>query len=97
MFWLCSVALVIDNADLFLKLAPALRESSANVKFVVLLWGEKASVVSTNGSFLKDAPIHSFEEFVELGRASRQTSSGGYSLVQAFNCNRSGPSSNKYE
>lgn len=70
-----SVALVIDNADLFKKLAPALRESPATVKFVVLLWGEKSSVVSTNGSFLKDTPIHTFQEFVDLGRDSRETSS----------------------
>ncbi|KAG0557012.1 hypothetical protein KC19_11G095400 [Ceratodon purpureus] len=70
-----SVALVIDNAEMFKQLAPKLREN-ANVKFVVLLWGEKSSVVSTNGSFLKDTPIHTFDEFVELGKGSRKTSSG---------------------
>lgn len=69
-----SVALVIDNAELFKKLAPMLRES-AKVKFVVLLWGDKQSIVSTNGSFLKDTPIHTFDEFVELGEGSRETSS----------------------
>jgi hypothetical protein len=75
-----SVALVIDNADMFRKLAPKLRES-ANVKFVVLLWGDKSSIVSTNGSFLKDTPIHTFDEFIELGRGSRKTSSGEYSII----------------
>lgn len=81
---MCSVALVIDNADLFKKLAPLLRESSLEVKFVVLLWGEKASVVSTNGSFLKDTPIHTFGELVELGKASRKTISGAHKITEHF-------------
>ena len=79
----CSVALVIDNAEMFKKLAPKLREE-ANVKFVVLLWDEKSSVVSTNGSFLKDTPIHTFNEFVELGRGSRQRNSGGCSNCKQY-------------
>lgn len=76
-FWLlgCSVALVIDNVELFKKLAPQLRDG-AKVKFVVLLWGSKSSLDSTNGALLKDIPIHSFDEFIKMGSESSKSTSG---------------------
>lgn len=75
----CSVALVIDNVELFKKLAPRLRDG-AKVKFVVLLWGSKSSLDSTNGALLTDTPIHYFDEFIKIGSESSKSNIGVFNL-----------------
>lgn len=63
-----SVAIIIDNEDLYNKLLPALNASST-VKFVVVLWGEKASLLkeSTGAIF----PVYTYEEFLDTGYQAR--------------------------
>lgn len=70
---------MIDNVELFKKLAPRLRDG-AKVKFVVLLWGSKSSLDSTNGALLKDTPIHSFDEFIKMGSESSKSNTGLFNL-----------------
>lgn len=63
-----SVALVVDNPALFNKLV-ANFNSSATLKFVILLWGEK-SVMDL--SIAGEVPVYTYDEFINLGRESRQ-------------------------
>ncbi|MBA0812923.1 hypothetical protein Gohar_026837 [Gossypium harknessii] len=62
-----SVGLVVDNPEFFNRLAGTF-SSKATMRFLVLLWGEKACLSSgeTNG-----VPIFSYKEIIELGRESR--------------------------
>lgn len=63
-----SVALVVDNPTLFNKLV-AKFNSSAILKFVVLLWGEKSMM---DLSIAGEVPVYTYDEFTHLGRESRQ-------------------------
>ncbi|MBA0570533.1 hypothetical protein Golob_004174 [Gossypium lobatum] len=62
-----SVGLVVDNPEFFNRLAGTF-SSKATMRFLVLLWGEKACLSSgeTHG-----VPIFSYKEIIELGRESR--------------------------
>lgn len=62
-----SVALVIDNPSLLDRLAPSLN-ALASIKFVVLLWGKKSTLVS----FIGQVPLYDYEELICLGRKSRK-------------------------
>nr|XP_043609673.1 probable acyl-activating enzyme 16, chloroplastic [Erigeron canadensis] len=62
-----SVALVVDNPELYHRMAEAFN-SKASVRFVILLWGEKSSVVS----HLKEGiPAYSYKEIIDMGREHR--------------------------
>eukprot|EP01018_Ginkgo_biloba_P035948 Gb_31209 [translate_table: standard] len=63
-----SVGLVVDNPDLFNKIAPKFN-SSINLKFVVFLWGGKSMLESHFGD---EVPMYSFEEFIHMGHGSRE-------------------------
>ncbi|XP_027339955.1 probable acyl-activating enzyme 16, chloroplastic isoform X2 [Abrus precatorius] len=64
-----SVALVVDNPELFNRIAKTFY-SKTSMRFIILLWGEKANLV---GQENKDVPVFSFMEVVDLGRESRRT------------------------
>ncbi|XP_019179885.1 PREDICTED: probable acyl-activating enzyme 16, chloroplastic isoform X2 [Ipomoea nil] len=61
-----SVALAVDNPELYSQIAESF-QSRANVRFVILLWGEKSSITSkvTDG-----LPIYSYTEILDLGNES---------------------------
>lgn len=58
-----SVALVVDNEELCNKLLPSFNASST-LRFVVLLWGDKTSLLKDAGANL---PIYTYEEFLASG------------------------------
>ncbi|CAN6447249.1 unnamed protein product [Victoria cruziana] len=62
-----SVALVVDNPDFFSKLMKSFN-SQARLRFVVLLWGEKASL---DGQLVEQIPIFSYKEIIDIGRSCR--------------------------
>ncbi|XP_031114301.1 probable acyl-activating enzyme 16, chloroplastic isoform X2 [Ipomoea triloba] len=64
-----SVALAVDNPEMYSQIAESF-QSRANVRFVILLWGEKSSIKSkvTDG-----LPIYSYTEILDLGNESHMT------------------------
>ncbi|XP_020585224.1 long-chain-fatty-acid--[acyl-carrier-protein] ligase AEE15, chloroplastic-like [Phalaenopsis equestris] len=62
-----SIALVVDNPEFFNKLAESLIPR-ANIRFVILLWGDKSFL---NSNYAKDIPLYDFEEIIGLGHESR--------------------------
>ncbi|KAL6009387.1 Long-chain-fatty-acid--[acyl-carrier-protein] ligase AEE15, chloroplastic [Asimina triloba] len=63
-----SIALVVDNPELFNRLGETFI-SRAIIKFIVLLWGEKSCLDSET---IKEIPILSYREIIDLGQESRQ-------------------------
>ncbi|KAJ0793239.1 putative long-chain-fatty-acid--[acyl-carrier-protein] ligase [Helianthus annuus] len=62
-----SVALAVDNPELYHRMADAFN-SKASVKFVILLWGEKSSI----SSHVKEGiPAYTYEEIIDMGRGNR--------------------------
>lgn len=66
-----SVALVVDNFDLYRKLGPGLA-ASPRLKFVVLLWGGKSRFVE--GSEELNFPVYTYEQILAKGQACRNVS-----------------------
>ncbi|KAI0510492.1 hypothetical protein KFK09_011094 [Dendrobium nobile] len=62
-----SIALVVDNPEFFNRLAESLI-ARANIRFLVLLWGDKLFL---NSEYTKDIILYDFKEIIELGRQSR--------------------------
>ncbi|KAL6194101.1 hypothetical protein ACLB2K_035185 [Fragaria x ananassa] len=60
-----SVAVAIDNPELFDRISEEFC-SKAVMKFVILLWGEKSSLISDG-----KIPVFKYEEILDLGRESR--------------------------
>lgn len=65
-----SVALVVDSPQFYNRLAKSFI-SRINVRFVVLLWGEKSCL---NSKAVKDIPLYGYKDITELGRESRNAS-----------------------
>ncbi|KAK7359312.1 hypothetical protein VNO77_01267 [Canavalia gladiata] len=63
-----SVALVVDNPEMFNRIATTFY-SKTSMRFIILLWGEKSDLV---GEESKDVPVFTFMEVVDLGRESRR-------------------------
>ncbi|XP_057830934.2 long-chain-fatty-acid--[acyl-carrier-protein] ligase AEE15, chloroplastic isoform X2 [Cryptomeria japonica] len=63
-----SVALIVDNPSLLNNLAPKFN-SYTNLKFVVVLWGEKSMVDSNVGNTIA---LYSYDEFSHMGHESRK-------------------------
>ncbi|CAK7339359.1 unnamed protein product [Dovyalis caffra] len=63
-----SVALAVDNPELFNRIAETFC-SKAAPRFVILLWGEK-SHLATNG--MEGIPIFNYKELIDLGQESRK-------------------------
>ncbi|XP_071690219.1 probable acyl-activating enzyme 16, chloroplastic [Rutidosis leptorrhynchoides] len=61
-----SVALVVDNPELYHRIAKAIN-AKASVRFVILLWGEKSSISSQ----MEGAPAYNYKEIVDMGREHR--------------------------
>ncbi|XP_019414683.1 PREDICTED: probable acyl-activating enzyme 16, chloroplastic isoform X1 [Lupinus angustifolius] len=62
-----SVALAVDTPEMFNRIGE-LFYSKASMRFIILLWGEKSSLVNEGN---KEVPVFTFTEVVELGRESR--------------------------
>ncbi|XP_020107003.1 probable acyl-activating enzyme 16, chloroplastic isoform X1 [Ananas comosus] len=62
-----SVALVVDSPQFFNRLAESFIPR-VDVRFVVLLWGEKSSL---NSKSIKDIPLYDYREIIKLGQESR--------------------------
>lgn len=62
-----SVALAIDNPEMYNRIADTFG-SHAALRFVILLWGEKSSLVT---EARQGYPIYTYKEIVELGHKSR--------------------------
>ncbi|XP_073013534.1 long-chain-fatty-acid--[acyl-carrier-protein] ligase AEE15, chloroplastic-like isoform X2 [Typha latifolia] len=62
-----SVALVVDSPQFFNRLAESFI-LSVDIRFVVLLWGEKSCL---NSKAVKDIPLYDYSDIIELGRESR--------------------------
>ncbi|KAM3327230.1 putative acyl-activating enzyme 16, chloroplastic isoform X1 [Capsicum chacoense] len=62
-----SVALAIDNPEMYNRIADTFG-SHAAVRFVILLWGEKSSLVT---EAKQGYPVYTYKEITELGHKSR--------------------------
>lgn len=62
-----SVALAVDNPELYHRIAEAFN-SKASVRFVILLWGEKSSLVS---NMMEGIPAYSYKEIIDMGHEHR--------------------------
>nr|KYP57002.1 Long-chain-fatty-acid--CoA ligase 1 [Cajanus cajan] len=63
-----SVALAVDNPEMFNRIAKVLY-LKASIRFIILLWGEKSSLVSKGD---KGVPVFTFTEVIHLGQESRR-------------------------
>nr|GLL41408.1 probable acyl-activating enzyme 16, chloroplastic isoform X1 [Ipomoea trifida] len=61
-----SVALAVDNPEMYSRIAETFH-SHADVRFVILLWGEKSSITS---EVMDGRPIYSYNEILDLGNES---------------------------
>nr|AAM28628.1 acyl-CoA synthetase-like protein [Arabidopsis thaliana] len=61
-----SVAIVVDNPEFFNRIAESFT-SKASLRFLILLWGEKSSLV-TQGMQI---PVYSYAEIINQGQESR--------------------------
>ncbi|XP_020209152.1 long-chain-fatty-acid--[acyl-carrier-protein] ligase AEE15, chloroplastic-like [Cajanus cajan] len=75
-----SVALVVDNPEMFNRVANTFY-SRTSMRFVVLLWGEKSDLV---GQENKHVPVFTFMEVINLGRESRQALSNTHDAEQRY-------------
>ncbi|KAL2343505.1 hypothetical protein Fmac_004790 [Flemingia macrophylla] len=75
-----SVALVVDNPEMFNRVAKTFY-SRTSMKFVILLWGEKSDLV---GQENKHVPVFTFMEVIDLGRESRQALSNTHDAKQRY-------------
>ncbi|OWM76739.1 probable acyl-activating enzyme 16, chloroplastic isoform X2 [Punica granatum] len=62
-----SVALVVDNPELFNRMAEVFF-AKASIRFVILLWGDK-SALALEG--IDEVPFFSYNEIIKLGQESR--------------------------
>ncbi|KAJ6965377.1 acyl-activating enzyme 16 [Populus alba x Populus x berolinensis] len=63
-----SVALAVDNPELFNRIAETFF-SKAAPRFVILLWGENSSLTI---NVMEGIPIFNYKEIIDLGRESRK-------------------------
>ncbi|XP_019184087.1 PREDICTED: probable acyl-activating enzyme 16, chloroplastic isoform X2 [Ipomoea nil] len=61
-----SVALAVDNPEMYSRIAETFH-SHADVRFIILLWGEKSSITS---EVMDGRPIYSYNEIIDLGNES---------------------------
>ncbi|VFR01165.1 unnamed protein product [Cuscuta campestris] len=61
-----SVALVVDNPEMYSQIAETFH-SRVDVRFVILLWGEKSSITS---EVIDGLPIYRYTEILDLGNKS---------------------------
>lgn len=64
----CSVALVVDNPELYKRISEAFR-SRATVRFIILLWGEKTNIIS---EATPEVPVYTYQEIIDMGCQSRE-------------------------
>ncbi|GKC88848.1 probable acyl-activating enzyme 16, chloroplastic [Tanacetum coccineum] len=62
-----SVALVVDNPELYHRIAESFK-SKASVRFVILLWGEKSSISSHT---MEEIPAFSYKEIIDTRHQHR--------------------------
>ncbi|OMO51808.1 AMP-dependent synthetase/ligase [Corchorus capsularis] len=75
-----SVGLVVDNPEFFNRLAGRFC-STATMKVVVLLWGEKSCLASGE---TQNVPIFTYKEIMELGRGSRVALTDSHDARQGY-------------
>ncbi|KAK1282366.1 hypothetical protein QJS10_CPB22g00731 [Acorus calamus] len=64
-----SSAIVVENPEFFNKLAVNLF-SKANVRFLIILWGEKSCI---DANMVHDIPAFTYDEIIRLGKDRRQS------------------------
>ncbi|XP_076916654.1 putative acyl-activating enzyme 16, chloroplastic [Bidens hawaiensis] len=62
-----SVALAVDNPELYHRMADAFN-SKASVRFVILLWGEKSSI---SNHVKEGIPGYTYKEIIDMGHEKR--------------------------
>lgn len=60
--------MVVESPEVLAKLAPALGEAAAKIKFAVVLWGDEG----TNGAATTPFPVYRYADFLQAGKTSRQ-------------------------
>ncbi|KAK7230536.1 hypothetical protein RIF29_48648 [Crotalaria pallida] len=76
-----SVALAVDTPEMFNRISKPFY-SKASMRFIILLWGEKSSLVSEGNKEMP--PVFTFMEVIELGRESRSSLFGSYDAKQHY-------------
>ena len=64
----CSVALIVDNPQLFNRIAD-LFIAKATMKLVILLWGDKSEL---SREVLDKVSVFHYQEIIEMGKHSRE-------------------------
>lgn len=62
-----SIALTVDNPELFNRIAEAF-SSKVALRFVILLWGDKSCLDS---KVFGEVPVYNYQEILQLGHESR--------------------------
>ncbi|XP_023748723.2 probable acyl-activating enzyme 16, chloroplastic [Lactuca sativa] len=64
-----SVALVVDNPELYHRIATGFN-SKASVRFVILLWGDKSSL-NSHSHIMEGIPAYTYKEIIDIGHEHR--------------------------
>ncbi|XP_071719009.1 probable acyl-activating enzyme 16, chloroplastic [Rutidosis leptorrhynchoides] len=75
-----SVALVIDNPEFYNRIAEAFN-SEANIRFVILLWGETSSITS---HIIEGVSGYSYKDIMDIGREHRAFLLDSYDLCEKY-------------
>ncbi|PON95488.1 2,3-dihydroxybenzoate-AMP ligase [Trema orientale] len=75
-----SVGLAVDSPELFNRISETFR-TKANMRFVVLLWGDKSSL-STEG--VEGIPVFNYREIIQLGQESRRAISDSTDVRKSY-------------
>lgn len=77
--FLCSVALLVDNPQLFNRMTD-LFVTQATTKFVVLLWGEKSDLNAGESDKLS---VFNYSDIIAMGKESRKRLAESYDASKA--------------
>ncbi|PON55677.1 2,3-dihydroxybenzoate-AMP ligase [Parasponia andersonii] len=75
-----SVGLAVDSPELFNRISETFH-SKANMRFVVLLWGDKSSL-SIEG--VEGIPVFNYKEIIQLGQESRRAISDSTDVRKSY-------------
>lgn len=81
-FVLHSVALVVDNPELFNRIVETFR-LKASMRCIILLWGEKSRLADEG---MDGIAVFDYNDIMDMGRESRKVMLDSHDASKSFSC-----------